>query len=89
MKNLINPPDIAVALCYDGENAPRITATGKNETAAQILEIARIENIPIETDPELAKLLSQIPLGDEIPPTLYNAVAEVIAFAYWLSGKHV
>ncbi|MGD9171725.1 MAG: flagellar protein FhlB, partial [Candidatus Thiodiazotropha sp.] len=41
----------------------------------------------LHEDAELAALLSQIPLGDEIPEALYRAVAEVIAFAYLLSGK--
>jgi flagellar biosynthesis protein len=51
------------------------------------LGLAEEHEVPLREDPELAALLSQIPLGDEIPEALYLAVAEVIAFAYALSGK--
>ena len=80
-------PDVAVALLYDGENAPRITAKGEGEVARQILELAREHGIPLEGDAELAEVLSQIPLGEEIPEALYRAIAEVIAFAYLVSGR--
>ena len=79
--------DIAVALKYDGKNAPKVIAKGSGLTAEQILEIAELHGIPLQTEPELARILAQIPLGDEIPNELYIAVAEVIAFAYFLSGK--
>jgi flagellar biosynthesis protein len=80
-------PDLAIALNYDGENAPRLTAKGQDELARRIVELAREHDVPLHQDPQLAALLSQIPLGDEIPEALYRAVAEVIAFAYMLSGK--
>lgn len=79
--------DLAVALNYDGQNAPRITAKGQEEIARQILELADEHDIPLKHDPELAAILSQIPLGEEIPENLYRAVAEVIAFAYFIAGK--
>ena len=79
--------DIAVALKYDGKNAPKVTAKGEGLTAEQILEIADRHGIPLQAEPELAKILAQVPLGEEIPRELYVAVAEVIAFAYFLSGK--
>jgi len=78
---------VAVALKYDGSNAPKVTASGKDLTAKRILEIAEEHNIPLQSNPELAEILAQVPLGDEIPQELYAAVAEVIAFAYYLSGK--
>jgi flagellar biosynthesis protein len=80
-------PDLAIALNYDGENAPRLTAKGRGELAQRILELAREHDVPLHEDPELAALLSQIPLGEEIPQALYRAVGEVIAFAFLLSGK--
>ncbi len=80
-------PDIAVALHYDGENAPRVTAKGQGELAQRILMLAEQHGIPLHDDPELAAILTQIPLGDEIPETLYLVIAEVIAFAYMVSGK--
>jgi len=80
-------PDVAVALLYDGENTPRITAKGQGKLAKQIFQLAREHGIPLENDSQLAAILSQIPLGDEIPESLYRAIAEVIAFAYLVSGK--
>ena len=79
--------DIAVALKYAGNHAPKVTAKGQGLEAEQILDIAAQHGIPLQTEPELVKILAQIPLGDEIPNELYVAVTEVIAFAYFLSGK--
>ncbi|RLJ21907.1 flagellar protein FhlB [bacterium endosymbiont of Escarpia laminata] len=80
-------PDLAIALNYDGESAPKLTAKGRGELAERILALAEEHDVPLHEDAELAALLSQIPLGDEIPEALYRAIAEVIAFAYILSGK--
>ena len=79
--------DIAIALSYDGSNAPRVTAKGEEQLAERIIEAAEQAGVPLYPDPELAMVLSQIPLGEEIPDNLYKAVAEVIAFAYILAGK--
>ena len=87
MSDVINPANIAVALKYDGENAPTITAKGSGELAQEIIDLAMANDIPLDANPELVKILSSIPLGDEIPEALYIAVAEVIAFAYVLSEK--
>ncbi len=80
-------PDYAVALRYDGKDAPRILAKGGGVTAEKILELAHAHNIPLHEDPALVSLLAQIDLGQQIPPALYLAVAQVIAFAYLVSGK--
>ncbi|MBL3599390.1 MAG: EscU/YscU/HrcU family type III secretion system export apparatus switch protein [gamma proteobacterium endosymbiont of Lamellibrachia anaximandri] len=80
-------PDLAIALNYDGENAPKLTAKGRGELAERILALAEEHDVALHEDAELAALLSQVPLGDEIPEALYRAIAEVIAFAYILSGK--
>jgi flagellar biosynthesis protein len=87
MNEIINPPDIAVALHYDGTNSPRVTAKGKGVVAEEIIQLAEAHDIPLHSDASLVKLLSNVPLGDEIPRELYLAVAEVIAFAYLLAGK--
>ena len=89
---LVNGPpseDInrAIALKYDGENAPKITAKGNDEIARRIFELARENNVPMHEDADLAALLSRLDIGDEIPRELYIAVAEVIAFAYMISSK--
>jgi flagellar biosynthesis protein len=80
-------PELAIALNYDGENAPRLSAKGQDELAKRIIELAREHDVPLHQDPQLAAVLAQIPLGEEIPEALYRAVAEVIAFAYLVSGK--
>ena len=78
---------LAVALEYDGDRAPRVTAKGRDLVAEQIVRLAEKHNIPLQENAPLAGLLSKLELGEEIPETLYLAVAQVIAFAYHLSGK--
>lgn len=80
-------PPLAVALQYDGERAPRVTAKGHNELAEQIIKLAREHGVPMQENEPLAALLARVELGDEIPEALYLAAAQVIAFAYHLSGK--
>jgi len=79
--------NLAVALEYDGGNAPKIIAKGTDDLAEKIIAIAQQHNIPLHEDKNLIKVLAEIELGDEIPDTLYRAVAEVIAFAYILTGR--
>lgn len=78
---------LAVALHYDEVNAPTVTAKGQDDIAQKIYEIAKHHNIPLQENHELVKLLSKIELGEQIPEILYLAVAEIIAFAYYLKGK--
>ncbi|MFO1435969.1 MAG: EscU/YscU/HrcU family type III secretion system export apparatus switch protein [Gammaproteobacteria bacterium] len=80
---------VAVALRYDGDGAPRVTAKGRGPIADAILERAREHNVPISNNGDLVQLLSQVELGDEIPESLYVACAQVIAFAYHLRGKGI
>ncbi len=80
----------AIALHYDEDQSnptPKVTATGQDEVAQQIIELAKEHGIPIHEDPDLAVLLSQLELYDDIPESLYRVVAEVLAFAYIVSGK--
>ncbi len=77
----------AVALYYDGESAPRLSAKGNADIAEKILAIAAEHNIPIREEPELVNVLSMLQLGEEIPKDLYVAIAEIIAFAYMIKGK--
>jgi len=81
------PLPLAVALQYDGDSAPRVTARGRDALAKQIIQLARQHGIPIQENEPLASLLARVEPGDEIPEALYLAVAQVIAFAYYLSGK--
>ena len=77
----------AVALKYQpkSDNAPKVVAKGKGQTAERILEIAREHNIFIHNDPDLIEILSELDLNDEIPPDLYLIVAELLAFIYGLN----
>jgi flagellar biosynthesis protein len=77
----------AVALHYDGENAPRVTAKGHDALAERIVQVAREHGVPLHEDADLAALLARLELDQEVPRALYLAVARVIAFAYWLSGR--
>ena len=79
---------IAVALQYDGDTAPSVSATGVGPVAEKIIQIAQESGVLLQKDNELIEILSRLDLGDEIPENLYRAVAEVIAFAYILSGKY-
>ncbi|OEY67095.1 EscU/YscU/HrcU family type III secretion system export apparatus switch protein [Marinobacter sp. X15-166B] len=77
----------AVALTYGGQTAPTISATGTFELADEIVRIARQHGVPLYENPELAGLLSRLALHDEIPETLYQVIAEILAFAFHLQGK--
>jgi len=79
--------DKAVALFYDGDQAPRVSAKGEGQLAREIIAIAEAEGVPLCDNAELVELLVNLELGDEIPETLYLAVAHIIAFAYELQGK--
>jgi flagellar biosynthesis protein len=77
----------AVALFYDGKNSPTVTAKGTGAVADNIIAIAEQHGVPLCDNSALVELLVQLELGDEIPETLYLAVAYIIAFAYQLEGK--
>lgn len=78
---------LAVALHYDKQGAPRVVAKGRGTIGEKIIEIARANDIPIEENEVLAGALSNVELGDEIPQELYKAVAEVLIFVLRLSGR--
>ncbi len=77
----------AIALSYDGQNAPTLSAKGDDALAEEILAIAREYDVPIYENAELVKLLAKLELGDAIPEALYRTLAEIIAFAWYLKGK--
>jgi flagellar biosynthesis protein len=76
----------AAALRYDGRDAPRVVATGRGLVAEKILDAAREAGVPLREDPVLMEALATLELEQEIPPELYRAVAEALAWAYRLSG---
>jgi flagellar biosynthesis protein len=77
----------AVALKYDKDkdHAPKVIAKGRGEIAEKILEIAKAHNLPLYEDKNLVQILEALELEAEIPPELYRAVAEVLAFIYRLN----
>ena len=83
------PVDKAVALLYDKEqgDAPRIVASGRGVLAGKIVETARAAGVYIMEDPDLVELLARVPVGEEIPMELYQAIAEVLAFVYRVNGR--
>ena len=81
-------PKFAIALEYDGQQAPMVTARGHDEIANQILRLAQENNVPIHLDKDLALVLDQVDLGEHIPDALYVVIAEILTFAYRVSGKH-
>lgn len=72
----------AVALKYDFNAAPTVVAKGSGLLADKILAVAKENDVLLHQSPELVEMLSTLELGEEIPESLYLAVAEVIAFAH-------
>jgi flagellar biosynthesis protein len=74
----------AAALRYrpDKDRAPRLVAKGNRRLAERIIEVAKEHQIPLQEDPGLVEVLSSLDLYEEIPPSLYKAVAEVLVFIY-------
>ena len=88
---ITNPTTLAVALKYDSTamGAPKLLAKGSGKIATRIKELAMKHDIPILENKELARSLhTLVEVGEEIPPILYQAVAEVLAYIYKLKGKH-
>ncbi|MCB1894079.1 MAG: EscU/YscU/HrcU family type III secretion system export apparatus switch protein [Rhodocyclaceae bacterium] len=75
----------AVALAYTaGDAAPKVVAKGRGLIAVEIIERAREAGVYVHESPELLSLLMQVDLDDRIPPQLYLAVAELLAWLYRL-----
>jgi flagellar biosynthesis protein len=79
----------AAALQYDPRKdaAPRLTAKGRGEIAEKILELARRYDIPVRQDPNLVRILWKLDLDEQVPPELYKAVAEILAYVYSLNER--
>ncbi|MBO6111700.1 MAG: EscU/YscU/HrcU family type III secretion system export apparatus switch protein [Lachnospiraceae bacterium] len=71
----------AVALSYEaGDAAPKVVASGKGIIAERIIEKAKESNVAVHEDSKLANTLSNLEIGEMIPPELYEVVAEVLVF---------
>lgn len=87
MKNKKPQTRTAFALEYQEHDLPRVSASAAGEMAEKLLEIAREHDIPVTEDPSLAEALAGLPDGSQIPDSLFIAVAEVLAYAYYLKNK--
>lgn len=84
---ITNPTHYAVAIKYDAQkySAPVVVAKGENFLAQKIKEVAKEHHIEIVENKPLARMLyANVDVGQEVPPELYQAVAEVLAFVYSL-----
>lgn len=78
----------AVALAYrEGQIAPKVVAKGRGLIAEEIIKRAKEAGIYVHESSELVSLLMQVNLDDRIPPQLYIAVAELLAWLYRLDQK--
>jgi flagellar biosynthetic protein FlhB len=87
---ITNPTHYAVAIKYDADmyDAPYVIAKGADHLAQRIKDVAKENNIEIVENKPLARMLyANVEIGQVVPPELYQAVAEVLAFVYHLKGK--
>lgn len=83
------PKQQAVALSYQQKNsgAPKVIAKGSGFIAEKILAAATQNSVPVYQNKTLVSMLMAIELDREIPPDLYQAVAEVLAYVYYIDQK--
>lgn len=81
-RNQRRPPRRAAALRYDPaeSGAPTVVAAGRGEVADRIIREAESAGVPVRAEPTLAEALIRLGVGAEIPPALYTAVAELLAW---------
>ena len=89
MQMTSDSPDLshAVALTYHaGRSAPRVVAKGDGLVAQEIIRRAREAGVHVHQSRELVGMLMQVDLDREIPPLLYTAIAEILAWVYHLES---
>ncbi|HEY9279306.1 MAG TPA: EscU/YscU/HrcU family type III secretion system export apparatus switch protein [Eoetvoesiella sp.] len=91
MTSRLNPPldsrPSAVAITYDKtDSAPRVVAKGYGNLAETIIRTAKENDLYVHQSPELVGLLMQVDLDQHIPPQLYLAIAELLAWLYSLES---
>ncbi len=80
-----NPTHYAIAIKYEAKEmaAPKVVAKGKDLIAQKIKEVAIANNVPIVEDKPLAQLLYKtVEIDEQIPPDLFKAVAQILAYIY-------
>ena len=78
----------AIRYSPDKNKAPSIVALGKGEVAEKIIETALDNDVPIYEDKNLAHTLNALRIGDEIPPELYEVVAQILVFVSKVDSKY-
>lgn len=87
---ITNPTHYAVAISYDSNKAPApvVVAKGQDYLAQRIKEVARENGVELVENKAVAQALyKNVDIGQQVPPELYQAVAEILAFVYRLKGK--
>jgi flagellar biosynthetic protein FlhB len=87
---ITNPTHFAVAIQYDLSVAPApiVLAKGEDHLAAKIKEVAKENKVEIVENKPLARMLYyNVEIGEQVPPELYQTVAEVLAMVYHIKGK--
>jgi len=77
----------AAALTYNGVGAPILVAKGEGDHANLIVEAGKEAEIPIIKGDDLSRHLQEVTVGTEIPQVLFESVAIVLSWVYWLRGK--
>ena len=77
----------AAALTYHGKGAPVLIAKGEGREAGLMVEVGQQSEIPIVEGEALANYLQGVEVGEEVPEILFESVAIVLSWAYWLRGK--
>ena len=84
----IDPAAVALRYRKNQENAPIVTAKGKNKNAEKIIQLAQNNSIPIINNPELLHLLMSLELDRPIPPEAFEAVAAIYTFLIEMDQKY-
>ena len=79
-------PQSAVALAYEGGDAPKVVAKGRGLVAEQIIFVAQEHGVFVHESKELVSLLMEIDLDKQIPATLYRTIAELLAWLYHIES---
>lgn len=89
-KRTTDPAREAIALAYrQTDAAPRVVARGKGLIAEEIISRAKEHGVYVHESPELVALLTQVNIDEQIPPQLYMAIAELLAWLYRIEhGDH-
>ncbi len=79
---------LGIALAYSPmDGAPRVLASARGYLAERLIKMAREHGVEVYSDADLARMLSALDTGSLVPPALYRAVAEVLAYCYRINER--